>query len=103
MPGMRTVVDYAKEKACEFGELSIMREQPGFKSFQRMVKFITKNCLNCKKGNGCEGLAPGDEDYCDMINTIETRIGWCGDSKISDRMKKRLNYPEGPCTEIRRL
>ena len=96
---MRAVVDYAQEKLCELREIPLVREQPGIKAFQRMLKFISKNCLNCQKGCNQEGLSPGDDLYCDICNTIENRVGWLGENKLSDRMKKRMNYPDGPCSE----
>lgn len=71
----------------------------GVQAFQRMLKYIEQNCLNCQKGCNQEGYAPGDELYCDICNTLENRIGWLDEDKLSLRMRKRMNYPDGPCVE----
>lgn len=96
---MRAVAEYAKEKLCELREIPMVRNQPGIKSFQRMLKFISKNCLECQKGCDQDGFSKGDELYCDICNTLENRVSWLGEDKLSERMKKRMNYPDGPCSE----
>lgn len=96
---MRAIADYAQETLCDLRGNPIVRDQPGILAFRRMLKFISNNCLNCQKGCNQEGYAPEDELYCDICNTLENRIGWLGENKLSPRMKKRMNYPEGPCTE----
>lgn len=74
-----------------------------YQSFKRLLNFITNNCLQCKKGNKNEGYSTKDELYCDICNIIENRIDWADDSKLSNSMKKRMNYPDGPCSEIKRV
>lgn len=77
----------------------MVRDISEIKAFQRMLKFLSTNCLECQKGCNQDGLSRGDKLYCDICNTLENRIGWLEDNKLSKRMKKRMNYPDGPCSE----